>query len=87
MYLLFLKIIEGQYEIVKSGFNIVPTEAYDKVLPTTEQIARQSDKVFFDGEKLKLKENETLLSIEELDSELNELTVEDSIEIEIYDIE
>lgn len=66
-WLLFLKIIDGNYEILQSGSNIVPTEEYDKVLPTTEKIARQGDKVYFDGKRLKVKDGETLLSIEELD--------------------
>ncbi|MGW9918469.1 hypothetical protein [Staphylococcus hominis] len=65
-WLLFLKYIDGEYYIVQAGSNIVPTEEFDKVLPTTERIARQSDKVYFDGEKLKLKDGKTLLSIEEL---------------------
>lgn len=68
-WLLFLKIIDGNYEILQSGSNIVPTEEYDKVLPTTEKIARQSDKVYFDGTKLRLKDGETLLSVEELDEQ------------------
>lgn len=65
-WLLFLKYIDGEYYIVQAGSNIVPTEEFDKVLPTTERIARQSDKVYFDGEKLNLKDGETLLSVEEL---------------------
>ncbi|WP_145436948.1 hypothetical protein [Staphylococcus hominis] len=70
-WLLFLKCTEGEYRIIQAGSNIVPTEEFDKVLPTTERIARQSDKVYFDGEKLKLKDGETLLSVEEL-NELRE---------------
>lgn len=65
-WLLFLKVINGKYEIVQAGANIVPTEEFDKVLPTTEKIARQFEKVFFDGKRLKVKDGETLLSIEEL---------------------
>lgn len=65
-WLLFLKIIDGKYEIMQSGSNIVPTEEYDKVLPTTERIARQSDKVYFDGNKLLIKEGESLMSVEDL---------------------
>ena len=74
-WLLFLKYIDGEYYIVQAGSNIVPTEEFDKVLPTTERIARQSDKVYFDGEKLKLKDGETLLSVEEL-NELKESPLE-----------
>lgn len=65
-WLLFLKYENGKYEIKQAGSNIVPTEAYDKVLPTTEQIARQHEKIHFDGEKLRLNEGETLLTVEEL---------------------
>lgn len=74
-WLLFLKNIDDKYHIVQAGSDIVPTEDFDKVLPTTERIARQSDKVYFDGEKLKLKDGETLLSVEEL-NELKESPLE-----------
>lgn len=69
-WLLFLKLMDGEYEIVQAGANIVPTEEFDKVLPTTEKIARQFEKVFFDGEKLRVKDNETLASLEELNKVL-----------------
>lgn len=88
-WLLFLKYIDDKYHIVQAGSDIVPTEDFDKVLPTTERIARQSDKIYFDGEKLKLKDGETLLSVEDL-NELKESPLE---EIErntqpiIFDIE
>jgi len=87
-WLLFLKYENGKYHIVQAGSNIVPTEEFDKVLPTTERIARQSDKVYFDGEKLKLKDGETLLSVEEL-NELKESPLEESKQIQpvIFDIE
>ena len=88
-WLLFLKYIDGEYYIVQAGSNIVPTEEFDKVLPTTERIARQSDKVYFDGEKLKLKDGETLLSIEEL-NELKESPLEEierNTQPVIFDIE
>lgn len=88
-WLLFLKYIDGEYHIVQAGSDIVPTEDFDKVLPTTEQIARQSDKVYFDGEKLKLKDGETLLSVEELnklkESPLEE--IERNTQPVIFDIE
>lgn len=87
-WLLFLKYIDGEYYIVQAGSNIVPTEKFDKVLPTTERIARQSDKVYFDGEKLNLKDGETLLSVEEL-NELKESPLEESKQTQpvIFDIE
>lgn len=88
-WLLFLKYIDDKYYIVQAGSDIVPTEDFDKVLPTTEKIARQSDKVYFDGEKLKLKDGETLLSIEEL-NELRESPLEEierNTQPVIFDIE
>lgn len=88
MWVLFLKLINGEYEIVQAGYNLVPTQEYDKTLPTTEKIVRQFEKVYFDGEKLRLKEEETLLSIEELNAQNNQ-NLEDDIPTEpiIYDIE
>lgn len=87
-WLLFLKLIDGKYEIAQAGGNIVPTEAFDKVLPTTERIARQHEKVYFDGEKLKLKEGQELLTVEELNNIIHEPVIETKEEIkEIYDIE
>ncbi|MDS3908789.1 hypothetical protein RJB73_04570 [Staphylococcus hominis] len=88
-WLLFLKYIDDKYHIVQAGSDIVPTEDFDKVLPTTERIARQSDKVYFDGEKLKLKDGETLLSVEEL-NELKESPLEEiekNTQPVIFDIE
>ncbi|MCI2942700.1 hypothetical protein [Staphylococcus haemolyticus] len=88
-WLLFLKYVDGEYYIVQAGSDIVPTEDFDKVLPTTEKIARQSDKVYFDGEKLKLKDGETLLSVEEL-NELKESPLEEierNTQPVIFDIE
>lgn len=88
-WLLFLKYIDDKYHIVQAGSDIVPTEDFDKVLPTTERIARQSDKVYFDGEKLKLKDGETLLSVEEL-NELKESPLEEETKQTqpvIFDIE
>lgn len=64
--------IDGEFEIVLAGCDLVPNKAYDKVLPTTEKIARQADKVYFDGEKLRVKDNETLYSLEELNKVLKE---------------
>lgn len=84
---LYLKIIDGNYEIIQAGSDIVPTQSYDKVLPTTERIARQPEKVYFDGEKLNVKENETLLSIEELNAQIGNQYHEKEQEIEIFDIE
>ncbi|PTJ25047.1 hypothetical protein MUA82_05740 [Staphylococcus simulans] len=88
-WLLFLKYENGKYEIKQAGSNIVPTEAYDKVLPTTERVARQSEKVYFDGEVLRLKEGETLMTIDELNlnSNANEFLVDTFPSQEIYDVQ
>lgn len=87
MWMLFLKLIDGEYEIVQGGYNLVPTQIYDKTLPTTERIARQFEKVYFDGDKLQVVEGETLLSVEELDQELIVPENNEINEIEIFDIE
>lgn len=71
-WILFLEKIDGEFEIVLAGCDLVPNKAYDKVLPTTEKIARQADKVYFDGEKLRVKDNESLSSLEELNKVLKE---------------
>ncbi|MFD7036745.1 hypothetical protein ACFV8V_13555 [Mammaliicoccus sciuri] len=86
-WLLFLKLIDGEYVIVQSGSNILPTEEYDKVLPTTEQIARQADKVYFDGEKLILKNGMELLSVDELNDQLKDIPIKINDKKVIYDIE
>lgn len=87
MWMLFLKLVDGEYEIVQAGYNLVPTKEYDKTLPTTERIARQFEKVYFDGNSLKVFESETLLSIEELNRELKVPENSEVNEIEIFDIE
>lgn len=87
MWMLFLKLVDGEYEIVQAGYNLVPTKEYDKTLPTTERIARQFEKVYFDGNNLKVLESETLLSVEELNRELKVPENNEVNEIEIFDIE
>lgn len=87
MWMLFLKLIDGEYEIIQAGYNVVPTKEYDKTLPTTERIARQFEKVYFDGTNLQVVEGETLLSVEELDQELKIPKNNEVNEIEIFDIE
>ena len=86
-WLLFLKIIDGEYVIVQSGSNILPTEEYDKVLPTTEKIARQSNKVYFDGEKLVLRNGMKLLSVDELNDQIKDIPILINDKKVIYDIE
>ena len=86
-WLLFLKLENNEYKITQAGADIVPTQEYDKVLPTTERIVRQSDKVFFDGEKLKVKEGMSLLSVDELNAlDSNQQPTETNQVTTIYDI-
>ncbi|MDS3866847.1 hypothetical protein RJB92_01175 [Staphylococcus hominis] len=89
MWIILMSLINGEYVIEDAGFNIIPQKEYDKILPTTERVAKQIEKIYYDGEKLKLKEGETLLSLEELNDRKKPL-----LEIEkdeekpiIYDIE
>jgi len=89
MWIILMSLINDKYVIEDAGFNIVPQKEYDKILPTTERVVKQIEKIYYDGEKLKLKEGETLLSLEELDNRKDSL-----LEIEkdeekriIYDIE
>ena len=89
MWIILMSLINGKYVIEDAGFNIIPQKEYDKILPTTERVAKQIEKIYYDGEKLKLKEGETLLSLEELNDRKEPL-----LEIEkdeekpiIYDIE
>lgn len=86
-WLLFLTKTEEGYFIEQSGSNIVPEKEYDKVLPTTERIARQADKVYFDGDKLQIKEGKELLSVEQLNElEQPPLETQNSVAATIYDI-
>lgn len=89
MWIILMSLINDKYVIEDAGFNIIPQKEYDKILPTTERVAKQIEKIYYDGEKLKLKEGETLLSLEELNDRKDPL-----LEIEkdeekpiIYDIE
>jgi len=89
MWIILMSLINDKYVIEDAGFNIIPQKEYDKILPTTERVAKQIEKIYYDGEKLKLKEGETLLSLEELNDRKEPL-----LEIEkdeekpiIYDIE
>ena len=62
-------LIDGEYQWVEAGKNIIANGQYDKVIPVREHVARQVDKLFFDGEKLKLRDGETLLSKDQLDKQ------------------
>ena len=70
---------DGKYEWVESGKNIVINQQYDKVIPVREHVARQVDKLFFDGEKLKLREGETLLSKTQLDQQQYESDLQNGL--------
>lgn len=63
--MIFYKLIDGIYEPTQFGYNIVPTENYDKVIQVPEEIAHQAYKFDFDGETLKRKEGEYVMSLEE----------------------
>lgn len=65
--MIFYRIIDGTYEPIKFGSNIVPTENIDKVIQVPEEIANQAFKFDFDGETLKRKEGEFIMTLEELD--------------------
>lgn len=79
VWIIAYRIIDGHYEEVMSGSNILIDEEVDKVLPVAEHVARQSRKLYYDGEKLRVKEGETLLSLEELNAEQYQQDVENGI--------
>lgn len=81
MWLIFFKLIDGAYEYVSAGYNLVPTEVVDKVLPVQEHVARQARKLEYDGEKLTLKDGETLLTLEELDEEQRNLDIQNGANV------
>ncbi|MEY8595302.1 hypothetical protein [Staphylococcus hominis] len=89
MWLILMSLINDKYVIEDAGFNIIPQKEYDKILPTTERVAKQIEKIYYDGEKLKLKEGEILLSLEELNDRKERLLEVEKDEEKpiIYDIE
>lgn len=72
-------LIDGEYKWIEAGKNIVIANQYDKVIPVREHVARQVDKLFFDGEKLKLRDGETLLSKEQLDKQQYESDLQNGL--------
>ena len=62
-------LVDGEYQWADAGKNLIITNQYDKVIPVRENVARQVNKLYFDGEKLKLKDGETLLSKTQLDQQ------------------
>lgn len=73
---------DGEYQWVEAGRNIVLNGQFDKVLPVREHVARQVDKLFFDGEKLKLKDGETLLSKTQLDQQQYESDLQNGLVVD-----
>lgn len=51
-------------EVYQAGYNIVPNGRMDAVLPVEEHVAKQMDKLEYDGENLLIKDNEKLLDAE-----------------------
>lgn len=87
MWIILMSYVDNEYKIEESGFNIVPQKEYDKVLPTTEQIAKQIEKIYFDGSELHVKEGCKLLSIEELNSIEQSISELDDIDLPtVYDV-
>lgn len=69
MYLIFFRYDETQdlYTPTQAGQNIVPTDVVDKVIPVSENVCRQFEKVYYKDGKLKVREGMTLLSNSQLD--------------------
>src|SRR5699024_408853 len=65
-WMIMYQMINGKYEPVMSGSNIVPDENMDKVIHVPEEVARQSNKFTFDGKKLKRKDGEYIMTLEEI---------------------
>lgn len=65
-WMIMYQVINGKYEPVMSGSNIVPDENIDKVIQVPEEVSRQAHKFTFDGEKLKRKDGEYIMTLEEI---------------------
>ena len=65
-WMIMYQLIDGKYEPVLSGSNIVPDENMDKVIQVPEEVARQSNKFTFDGNKLKRKDGEYIMTLDEI---------------------
>lgn len=65
-WMIFYKLVDGQYELAQFGSNIVPTGNFDKVIQVPEEIARQAFKFEYDGNKLKRKEGFYVMTLEQL---------------------
>ena len=62
-------IRNGKYDWVDAGKNMVMSQEYDKVIPVREEVARQVEKLEYDGKTLKLREGEKLLTLEDLNQQ------------------
>lgn len=67
--LIAFRLVEGKYDVVASGVGLVLNVQADKVLPVKEEVARQPEKVYFDGKNLRVKTGERLRTLEELNAE------------------
>lgn len=67
--LIAFRLVEGKYDVVASGVGLVLNVQADKVLPVKEEVARQPEKVYFDGKNLRVKPGERLRTLEELNAE------------------
>ena len=63
------KMVDGKYELFKYSSNLVIMEEVDKVLPVDEHVARQANKLEYDGQTLGVKAGKRLMSLEELNAE------------------
>lgn len=71
MNLIFFRYDEKEdvYIPMQAGTNIVPTSVIDKVLPVSENVMRQFEKVIYKDGKLLVRDGMKLLSDEELDKQ------------------
>lgn len=61
------QIIDNQYKPVMFGNNVVPNVDADKIIQVSKEIAKQAHKFVYDGKKLKRKEGEYILTLEQIE--------------------
>lgn len=71
-------VIIKNNEIVASGVHLVVDFDYDEIIEVEPLIAHQSEKFYFDGEALKLKDGKTLLTEDELEEEYERIDETDT---------
>ncbi|TDM12649.1 hypothetical protein [Macrococcus bovicus] len=81
-WIICYKLIDGKYVLSRSGSDLVVSDIFDKTLPVREEVARQAYKLEYDGENLRLKDGEKLLSLEELNAEQQQLDTEKGLVVE-----